>query len=77
MFPRIRLRLSRKDARLEREFVYSSRLGLAGIRDRVALLGGRTQVITQPGAGTTVEVRTPVLSPRTPRQISSSKEGTS
>jgi signal transduction histidine kinase len=64
------------DARLEREFVYSSRLGLAGIRDRVALLGGRTQVITQPGAGTTVEVRTPALSRRGPRLVSS-KEGSS
>jgi signal transduction histidine kinase len=47
------------DPGLERDFVRSSRLGLAGIRDRVALLGGTTTVHSGPGQGTTLEVRVP------------------
>jgi signal transduction histidine kinase len=38
----------------------SSRLGLRGMRERVALLGGSFHVESEHGAGTTVFVRIPV-----------------
>lgn len=36
------------------------RVGLSGIRERVALLGGHCRVESQPGAGTTVRIAVPV-----------------
>jgi signal transduction histidine kinase len=35
--------------------------GLTGLRDRIEGLGGRIQVKSPPGAGTTIEVRIPIL----------------
>jgi PAS domain S-box-containing protein len=38
-------------------------IGLAGMRERAHLLGGHFQIVSQPGAGTTVEVRLPLAPP--------------
>ncbi len=35
-------------------------LGLAGMRERLALVGGRLTVDSQPGAGTRLEARVPL-----------------
>jgi signal transduction histidine kinase len=42
------------------EFVRNGRLGLAGIRDRAALLGGEVQITSHPGDGTSLQVRVPI-----------------
>jgi signal transduction histidine kinase len=47
--------------RLDRE-----RLGLAGISERVRLLGGAVEIETSPGAGTTVRATLPQWRPSTP-----------
>jgi signal transduction histidine kinase len=39
----------------------SGHLGLAGMRERAAAVGGALQIESQPGAGTTLRVRVPVL----------------
>jgi signal transduction histidine kinase len=49
------------DAGAADEQVRLGRLGLAGIRDRAALLGGGLVVTSRPGAGTRVEVRIPAV----------------
>jgi signal transduction histidine kinase len=41
-------------------FVRKGRLGLAGIRDRAALLGGEMRITSHPGEGTILEIRVPV-----------------
>ena len=41
----------------------STNLGLLGIRERVALLGGRMEIESAPGAGTTIFVRLPIELP--------------
>ena len=38
----------------------SGRLGLRGMRERAALLGGSVEVESRPGAGTTITARIPV-----------------
>ena len=48
------------DPETQDEFVRRGRLGLAGIRDRAALLGGEVRITSHPGHGTCVEVRVPV-----------------
>ena len=40
--------------------VPKGRLGLVGMRERVALVGGELEVESEPGAGTTVYVRIPI-----------------
>jgi signal transduction histidine kinase len=42
------------------------RLGLAGMRERLALLGGEIAVQSRPGAGTTIFARIPVSDPGVP-----------
>jgi signal transduction histidine kinase len=42
------------------------RLGLAGISERVRLLGGAVEIETSPGAGTTVRATLPQWRPTTP-----------
>jgi signal transduction histidine kinase len=42
-------------------------LGLAGIRERVAQMGGHLTLHSRPGCGTEVVVKVPVLSPSEPR----------
>ena len=44
----------------------ASRLGLAGISERVRLLGGAVEIETTPGAGTTVRTTLPQWKPSTP-----------
>jgi signal transduction histidine kinase len=44
----------------------TSRLGLAGISERVRLLGGAVEIETTPGAGTTVRATLPQWKPSTP-----------
>jgi signal transduction histidine kinase len=44
----------------------TDRLGLAGISERVRLLGGAVQIETSPGAGTTVRATLPQWRPSTP-----------
>jgi signal transduction histidine kinase len=44
----------------------SDRLGLAGISERVRLLGGAVEIETNPGAGTTVRATLPQWRPSTP-----------
>jgi two-component system sensor histidine kinase UhpB len=36
-------------------------IGLAGMRERALLLGGRCDIRSQPGAGTTIDVRLPLV----------------
>ena len=43
-----------------RDSADSTKLGLAGIRERVALLGGTMEIESGPGAGTTMFVRVPI-----------------
>jgi signal transduction histidine kinase len=43
----------------------SSRLGLAGMRERLLLVGGKLEVESSPGAGTTIFARIPLRSERT------------
>ena len=40
-----------------------ARMGLAGMKERAAILMGRLEVRTQPGAGTLVELLIPVSTP--------------
>jgi signal transduction histidine kinase len=40
----------------------SDGLGLIGIRERTALVGGRTKIVSSPGKGTTIEVVIPLVS---------------
>jgi signal transduction histidine kinase len=42
------------------------RLGLAGVSERVRLLGGAVEIETGPGAGTTVRATLPQWRPSTP-----------
>ena len=44
-------------------------LGLVGMRERAAILGARLEVRSQPGAGTSVELRVPILPRRAPADI--------
>src|SRR5207249_3819259 len=44
----------------------TDRLGLAGISERVRLLGGAVEIETTPGAGTTVRATLPQWKPSTP-----------
>ena len=44
----------------------TNRLGLAGISERVRLLGGAVEIETSPGAGTTVRATLPQWRPSTP-----------
>jgi signal transduction histidine kinase len=44
----------------------TDRLGLAGISERVRLLGGAVEIETSPGAGTTVRATLPQWRPSTP-----------
>ena len=44
----------------------TERLGLAGISERVRLLGGAVEIETSPGAGTTVRATLPQWRPSTP-----------
>ena len=44
----------------------TDRLGLAGISERVRLLGGAVEIETSPGAGTTVRATLPQWKPSTP-----------
>jgi signal transduction histidine kinase len=39
-------------------------LGLVGMRERTALMGGTLEIESRPGEGTTVYVRIPVTSPQ-------------
>ena len=48
-------------------FVRKGRLGLAGIRDRAALLGGEMRITSHSGEGTILEVRVPVRPTQRPR----------
>jgi signal transduction histidine kinase len=41
-----------------------TRLGLAGMRERVELLGGRLEVTSAPGSGTRVQVLLPLAGPK-------------
>jgi signal transduction histidine kinase len=41
----------------------SGRLGLRGMRERAALLGGSVEVESEPGAGTTITAHIPVGGP--------------
>lgn len=47
-------------------FVLAGRIGLAGIRDRIALLGGSTSIVSRPHGGTCVDVRIPLPAAHTP-----------
>ena len=49
-----------------REQLDTDRLGLAGISERVRLLGGAVEIETSPGAGTTVRATLPQWRPSTP-----------
>jgi signal transduction histidine kinase len=44
----------------------TDRLGLAGISERVRLLGGAVEIETAPGSGTTVRATLPQWKPSTP-----------
>jgi PAS domain S-box-containing protein len=44
----------------------SKSLGLLGMRERAAILGGRVNITSAPGKGTTVTARIPLLSPEQP-----------
>jgi signal transduction histidine kinase len=48
------------------QHVDTDRLGLAGISERVRLLGGAVEIETSPGAGTTVRATLPQWRPSTP-----------
>jgi len=52
----------------------SSHDGLAGMRDRLAHLGGTCLITSQAGQGTTVEFRIPLPQPRSSREADSSRE---
>ncbi|MGZ4418750.1 MAG: sensor histidine kinase, partial [Gaiellaceae bacterium] len=47
----------------------TERLGLAGISERVRLLGGAVEIETSPGAGTTVRATLPQWRPSTPAAV--------
>jgi signal transduction histidine kinase len=44
---------------LDRAVAQSKSFGLKGMRERVALLGGRSEIRSSPGHGATVTVRLP------------------
>jgi signal transduction histidine kinase len=49
-------------------------LGLSGIRERAALLGGRADIVSHPGRGTRVAVSLPLPAPaRPPRAAARSR----
>ena len=52
----------------------SGKLGLLGIRERVALLGGTMEIESAPDAGTTIFVRLPIEAPVEPAGASESSE---
>lgn len=51
----------------DRELMHDGSLGLIGMRERAALLGGRLDVRSRRSAGTVVRLTIPLTSPRAPR----------
>jgi len=61
------LRVADNGRGIEPEAIASNRsLGLLGMRERVALLGGQLDIRGLPGRGTTVRVTIPLTAPGTP-----------
>ena len=58
--------MARSKAKAYKEQSFDHLHGLAGISERVRLLGGAVEIETSPGAGTTVRATLPQWRPSTP-----------
>lgn len=63
----VHLRIQDDGSGFDVTMVADDRFGLVGLNERARLLGGRLDVVSKPGAGTTLDIAVPLVMPRVDR----------